>query len=602
MLSKLQEIQEMILKNFNKNGMQNDMQNDMQNGIQNGIQNDIISDELFKLPIAYIDEKYPLQENVKTDLELLSTDNCNSLYNYILNPSDNYANKIIPMWGQYYSTNVSFLKDSQYLLKNFKHIPQSEITDINNVTAIIDEISNETSFHEKYKYLDIKFLESLNNSSFFLQGLTLYNLTSPIISLAVPILMLIIPFFILKIQKIRISLQTYISTLITVFKNHIVGKTLTEFTNVGWDRKVFLIISLVFYFINIYQNITSCRAFYKNIYKIRNYLLTINKFIKYSINSIHNLNQYCRKSYSKFTTMNNLIKDRLVLFNNEITIIQLEIISVKQITKIGEILRAFYQLFKNKIYKTSLIYSLYLHGYIQNITNLQNNIVIKNINYCKFTKKNTSFTNAYFASLINETPVKNTYKLDKHLLITGPNAAGKTTLLKTTLFNIILSQQLGIGLYTSASINPYTYIHSYINIPDTSGRDSLFQAEARRCKEILDCISTSDASERHFCIFDEIYSGTNPSEAIASAYSFLKYISHKNIDYILTTHYFSLCKLMNKVYRINNYQMEIKNSKNTYKLITGISDIKGGIKVLEELNYNNEIIRSAKNMVNKINI
>ena len=111
--------------------------------------------------------------------------------------------------------------------------------------------------------------------------------------------------------------------------------------------------------------------------------------------------------------------------------------------------------------------------------------------------------------------------LNKQILITGPNAAGKTTLLKTTLFNIIISQQLGVGCYKKATINPYNYIHSYINIPDTSQRDSLFQAEARRCKEILDSLTNNSDKERHFCIFDEIYSGTNPSEAIASAYSFL---------------------------------------------------------------------------------
>ena len=59
---------------------------------------------------------------------------------------------------------------------------------------------------------------------------------------------------------------------------------------------------------------------------------------------------------------------------------------------------------------------------------------------------------------------------------------------------------------------------------------------------------------------------------------------------------------MKTVNRASNLQMEIKNSNNTYKLKNGISNIKGGIKVLEELEYNNEIIISAKSIVDKINI
>ena len=80
-----------------------------------------------------------------------------------------------------------------------------------------------------------------------------------------------------------------------------------------------------------------------------------------------------------------------------------------------------------------------------------------------------------------------------------------------------------MGFYNNATINPYKYIHCYLNIPDTSGRDSLFQAEARRCKEILDSVVNN--KERHFCIFDEIYSGTNPYEAISGAYAYLTYLS-----------------------------------------------------------------------------
>ena len=581
---------------------------------------------LFKLPISYIDNKYQLQESVKTDLELYSKDKGNidistnlnkieskevpSLYNYLFNPLSVYANKIIPMWSVYYTTNIPFLNDTKNLIKNFKYIKSPNAPDlvenINNVTEILNEIKEETGFYDKYKYIDINYFKFLNNNPFFLQGLTLYNLSSPIFSLMVPILMLIIPFFILKIQNIPITIDTYFKILIKLIKGHVVGKAITDFANVGWDKRFFLLVSVCFYFVNIYQNIISCNTFYKNIYKIRKYLLSINEFICYSINSITNLNKYCKSSYSGFILMNENIKTKLYEFSSEITAIKLEKINIKQISKIGNILQSFYQLFKNESYKEAILYSLYLHGYIENISNLQNNISKKTINYCKFTKRSCRFKEAYFAPLVNKNPVKNTYKLTKNIIITGPNAAGKTTLIKTTLFNIILSQQLGIGFYKSALINPYRYIHSYINIPDTSERDSLFQAEARRCKEILNSISESNTLERHFCIFDEIYSGTNPTEAIASAYAFLKYIAKiNNIDFVLTTHYISLCNMMDINKNICNQQMEYRSSNEinpcyTYKLIKGISNVKGGIKVLEELKYSEEIIQSAKKIVDKI--
>ena len=583
-----------------------------------------VSPSSFKLPISYINDKYPLQECIKSDLELLEGIKSQpgeivggegvspSLYTHVFNPKSNYANKITPMWSEYYTTNIPFLKDTKNLIKKFKHIKSPDETDlvenIDKVTEILGEINEETGFYEKYKYIDINFFKFLNNNPLFLQGLTIYNLMSPVISLMIPVLMLIIPFFILKIQKIKISINTYFNILKTVLSNHVIGKAVSEFGNVGWDRRFFLLVSVGFYFMNIYQNITTCYTFYNNIYKIRHHLLAINNFITYSINSITNLNKYCKPSYVGFINMNESIKTTLSIFSHEITAIKLEKINVRQITKIGNVLRSFYQLFKNVIYKEAIIYSLYLHGYIECICNLQNNIKNKSLSYCKFTTRSCRFKETYFAPLVNKTPVKNTYKLTKNILITGPNAAGKTTLLKTTLFNIILSQQLGVGFYKSALINPYKYIHSYINIPDTSERDSLFQAEARRCKEILNSIAESNTLERHFCIFDEIYSGTNPTEAIASAFAFLKYISKlNNVDFMLTTHYISLCNMMNENKNISNQQMEYGGLKDanphyTYKLKNGISNVKGGIKVLEELEYSEEILLSAKEAIRKIDL
>jgi DNA mismatch repair ATPase MutS len=161
---------------------------------------------------------------------------------------------------------------------------------------------------------------------------------------------------------------------------------------------------------------------------------------------------------------------------------------------------------------------------------------------------------------------------------------------------------VGCGFYSEFSIHPYTHIHSYLNIPDTSGRDSLFQAEARRCKEIIDIIKTPEETNesRHFCIFDELYSGTNPVEATKSAYAFLLYLSQfKNVNFILTTHYTSICKKIKGVKRIRNYKMDITqdedgNIKYTYMLKPGICKIEGAVEILKTLNYPAEIIETIK--------
>ena len=213
------------------------------------------------------------------------------------------------------------------------------------------------------------------------------------------------------------------------------------------------------------------------------------------------------------------------------------------------------------------------------------------------------FKEQYYPPLMNDSPVKNDCSFEKNMIISAPNKAGKTTILKTTAMNIIFTQQFGCGFYESATLTPYTHIHSYLNIPDTSGRDSLFQAESRRCKEILDIIAIyRDEKYRHFCIFDELYSGTNPEEASKAGYAFLEYLSKfSNVKFILTTHYLSICKK----YRVSNYMQNYKMNVNvledgkfeyTYKMKTGISKIKGAVRVLKDMDYPDEIIKTIEKM------
>ena len=135
----------------------------------------------------------------------------------------------------------------------------------------------------------------------------------------------------------------------------------------------------------------------------------------------------------------------------------------------------------------------------------------------------------------------------------------------------------------------YDHYHSYLNIPDTSSRDSLFQAEARRCKEIMTFIEKYK-NKKHFCVFDEIYSGTNPNDAVLCATIYLKELNKykQNVDYLLTTHYIDICKRFNIDTSVSTKKMKVTVEPDghinyNYKLINGISIINGGHQILKQL-------------------
>jgi len=219
----------------------------------------------------------------------------------------------------------------------------------------------------------------------------------------------------------------------------------------------------------------------------------------------------------------------------------------------------YYALYYDKTYHNAFCYAYDLNHYINDIYSLQKKHISKKINTATFQDTHTKMKGSYYLANINDKPIKNNITMDKQIIVTGPNASGKTTLLKSILLNTILSQQIGFGCYKRANIRLYNHFHSYLNIPDTSGRDSLFQAEARRCKDILEHVE-QHSNERHLCIFDELYSGTNPNDAILCAKIYLKGLkSYPCVDFILTTHYIQLCEELDKC--VSNYKMNVIEHK-----------------------------------------
>lgn len=571
----------------------------------------------FKIPITFNPKVKKLNNSIVSDLELIKTidDNKeNPIYNDIFNPSNRPAKKIMKQLAEHYTTDVNFLKDSQSFSESFKDVEINTIYnkhnfnnfDLEETILAWEDIKGETGFCEKYLYIDWNFARSLNNNASFLQMMCMYNILSPIISLCLPIIVLIIPFIMIKIQGLKLDLNEYLVILKSLISNHAITKIFTEFHEVDFGNKLYLILSSAFYLFSIYQNILICVRFYSNIKKIHDYLLKFKKYIDFSIDTME---YYLEKSIN--LSSYNLFNDELRLQLKNIYHIKDELIDISpfnltlsKVSQIGNIMYVFYQIYDNSIYNKTLLYSFEFNGYFNILNQLSihlDNHKVNKANYNKDTKyKKTKISKMYYPKFIqekNSKTTKNSCDLNKNIIITGPNASGKTTTLKTVLINILLCQQIGFGCFESCKLTPYENIHCYLNIPDTSGRDSLFQAEARRCKEIIDSIEEF-SEQGHFCIFDELYSGTNPDEAVSSANAFMDFIiKNNNVTCLLTTHYIKLCKKLSKNKKILNFHMKtIKTNDNfeyTYQLEKGISKIKGGHKVLKDMNYPKEILENT---------
>ena len=571
-------------------------------------------ENIFKIPITYNNHVKSLNQNVINDLELLETidKDQNPIYDIVFKPTNKAASNVVKQFAKHYTVDTVFLKDSQNLIESLDDLQINTINnkynidsfELNNIYSLWEEIKAETGFREKYLYIDWEFAKDFNNNPAFLQLMSCYNLISPILSLCLPIIILIIPFFIIKLKGIKLTIQESIPILKVIASNHALFPLMTQFHTVDNGQKLYLVISAAFYLFSIYQNILVCVRFYSNMQKIHNYLFKFKKYIEYTLEIMdyHFSKSNQLTSYKNFNEISlNNCKVLIKIFD-QLNKISPFSFSLSKITEIGHIMYTFYQIYENKEYSDAFLYSFGFNGYFTIINQVNCHINSNKLVKTTFIQKGKPiFKQMYYPKFIeNEQSdiVKNNCNLNKNMVITGPNASGKTTTLKTALINIILSQQIGFGCFDSLKMCPYDNIHCYLNIPDTSGRDSLFQAEARRCKEIINSID-SNLDNRHFCIFDELYSGTNPDEAIQSATAFMNYIvKNDNITCLLTTHYVKLCKKLAKNKKIKNFNMKsLKKNDNfeyTYLLEEGISKIKGGLKVLKDMDYPQEILDNTR--------
>lgn len=205
------------------------------------------------------------------------------------------------------------------------------------------------------------------------------------------------------------------------------------------------------------------------------------------------------------------------------------------------------------------------------------------------------FDNIYHPLIDN--PIKNSLSDSKGVLLTGSNASGKSTFLKTVAINGILARTI----YTCTAdkyVSSQFMIYSSMALKDDLGNnESYYIVEIKALKRIID----ATGERPMMCFVDEVLRGTNTVERIAASNEILKSLSGTNTLCFAATHDIELTHLLEDIF--SNYHFEESIIENdiffNYLLREGRATTKNAIKLLKVMGYEDKIILQAQQLADK---
>ena len=185
-------------------------------------------------------------------------------------------------------------------------------------------------------------------------------------------------------------------------------------------------------------------------------------------------------------------------------------------------------------------------------------------------------------------------------LITGPNMAGKSTFLRQTGIIVLLAQIGSFVPAKSASIGLVDKLFTRVGASDNlAGGESTFLVEMNEAANIL-----NNATSSSLILFDEVGRGTATFDGLSIAWAIVEYL-HDNEKIsartLFATHYHELSTLENKLHRLKNFHVEVREDNDQIvflrKIIEGSGDKSYGIQVAKMAGLPNSIIMRAKEIL-----
>jgi DNA mismatch repair protein MutS len=192
---------------------------------------------------------------------------------------------------------------------------------------------------------------------------------------------------------------------------------------------------------------------------------------------------------------------------------------------------------------------------------------------------------------------------DEVLIITGPNMAGKSTVLRQTALIVLMAQMGSFVPADQAKIGIVDRIFTRVGAMDDIRRgQSTFMVEMNETANIL-----NNATSRSLVILDEIGRGTSTFDGLAIAWAVAEDLIHKNtkgVKTLFATHYHELTDLVKTQPRVQNFSIAVREWNDAiiflHKLVKGGTSRSYGIQVASLAGVPNSVVQRANEILKNI--
>ena len=189
-------------------------------------------------------------------------------------------------------------------------------------------------------------------------------------------------------------------------------------------------------------------------------------------------------------------------------------------------------------------------------------------------------------------PVPNDFITEKPILITGSNASGKSTYLRSSVLCALMAQTVCTCACEEYRGSPFRIYTSIALSDDLLAGESYYIAEIRSLKRILD---EQEKEGFVLCALDEVLRGTNTIERIAASAEILKALNRPGTLCLVATHDAELCALCAGEYDLAHFEETVSDTEISfdYQLKPGPAETRNAIHLLKLMGFDDEIVKSA---------